>query len=162
MSDGSLKWNVQCNTIVVFAHRVPCSIPACPSTARLPIFFFTSLPPHPFFNIYTAARTVREIENETFTFNVRRFWQIIEWEWKRGKRRRRRRRTRRRKRRRRRRRGKKGRPNRMTLILERGVIATLLSRCKDEKHTMSKCLLIVYRSLSVGASNPTTCRTLTF
>lgn len=78
MPDGSLKWNVRCNTIVVFAHRVLCSIPAYPSSTLFADILFTFLPPHPFFNIYTTARTDREIENETFTSNVRRFWQIIE------------------------------------------------------------------------------------
>lgn len=119
----------------------------CRSFAHIPFVSSSVL-----FNIHMTARTDREIENETFTSNVGRFWQIIEWERRRSERKRRRRR-----RRIKRRGGKKGRPSGMTLILERGVIATLLSRYKDEKHTMSKCLLIAYRSLSVGASNPTTC-----
>jgi len=87
------------------------------------------------------------------------------------RRRRRRRRKRRRRRRRRRRKEEEEEEEEkkarkvdltMTLIFEREVIATLLSRYKDEKHTMSKCLLIAYCSLFVGASNPTTCRILAF
>lgn len=66
MSYGSLKWNVRCNTIAVFAFQSSMLDPPLTpfSAVRSPILFgaFSSVLQHP----HDRRRTDREIESETF------------------------------------------------------------------------------------------------
>ena len=120
MSDGSLKWNVRCNTIVVFAHRVPTRFP---HTLLSPVCLYSLHLSSSFFNIHTTARTVREIENETFTYSkalladnrvgMKKRKEEEEEEEKKKKKKKKRRRRRREK-------GKKGRPNHDPHLRARG------------------------------------------